>query len=189
MWIIGNLMQLAKAWWTNYLQPSSWTLNKPLNKLLTRQNRCSKNFAGNIKAKNTLAKLQENKLNGNVITDGVSLCIWRQKNLSQVLYFTELCFTLHEETAFSTIPEHSLPNCKLYSNRCRQHASVSSGMKNSCCRRQDNPFWKKTATVRKNFEQPPSFFSKTVFPRYYLSNIIALLCETPVLPSYKHWSI
>lgn len=79
MWIIGNLMQLAKAWWTNYLQPSSWTLNKPLNKLLTRQNRCSKNFAGNIKAKNTLAKLQENKLNGNVITDGVSLCIWRQK--------------------------------------------------------------------------------------------------------------
>lgn len=79
MWIIGNLMQLAKAWWTNYLQPSSWTLNKPLNKLLTRQNRYSKNFAGNIKAKNTLAKLQENKLNGNVITDGVSLCIWRQK--------------------------------------------------------------------------------------------------------------
>lgn len=88
----------------------------------------------------------------------------KTRNLSQVLYFTDLCFTLHEGTAFSTIPEHSLPNCKLYSNRCRQHASVSSGIKNSCCRRQDNLFWSvKSGYCKEEFWATTFFFSRDCF--------------------------
>lgn len=63
MWIIGNLMQLEKAWWTNYFQPSSWTLNKPLTTDQTKQIFKELCWEYKSKKKKTLAKLQENKLN------------------------------------------------------------------------------------------------------------------------------